>query len=103
MQKLKVSDEVIVLAGKDKGKKGNIIKINSKTKKVLVGGVNVVKKALKPTQESPTGGFVDVERPLHISNIAVVSPKTGGPTRVKIEEKDNKSVRIAVKCGSVLS
>lgn len=103
MEKLKVRDEVVVLSGKDKGKKGNIIKINKKTKKVLVGGVNVMRKAVKPTQENPSGGFVDVERPVHISNIALVSPKTNGPTRVRIENKDGKNVRVAVKCGSVLN
>lgn len=103
MQKLKVNDEVIVLAGKDKGKKGKVLKINSKTNRVLVEGVNIVKKSLKPTQENPTGGFVDAERALHISNVAVVSPKTGAATRVKIENKDGKKVRIAIKCGSVLN
>lgn len=103
MQKLKVNDEVIVLAGKNKGKKGKVLKINSKTNRVVVEGVNVVKKALKPTQENPTGGFSDIEKALHVSNVAVVSPKTGGATRVKIENKDGKKVRVAVKCGSVLN
>lgn len=103
MQKLKLNDEVIVLAGKDKGKTGKLVNINSKKKKVIVQGVNVIKKSMKPTQENPDGGFVEVERPLDISNIAVVSPKTNKATRVRIEEKDGKKVRVAVKCGSVLS
>lgn len=100
MQKLRIDDEVIILAGKDKGKKGKLVKINSKKNTVLVEGVNVVTKAVRPTQENPNGGFDKKENPIHISNIAVVSPKTGQATRIKIEEKDGKKVRVAVKCGS---
>lgn len=103
MQKLKVNDEVIVIAGKDKGKTGSVVKINSKKNEVIVTGINMVKKALKPSQENPQGGFAEVERPLHVSNIAVVSPKTKKGTRVRIESKDGKKVRVAVACGSVLS
>lgn len=103
MQKLKVNDEVIVLAGKDKGKTGTVEKINFKKKRVHVKGVNVMKKAVKPTQENPAGGIVDVEIPVHISNVAVKSPKTGKATRVAIEVKDGKKVRVAKACGSVLS
>jgi len=102
MQKLKVNDEVVVLAGKDKSKTGKVKKINFKKKTVIVEGVNVVKKSMKPTQENPSGGFVDLESSLHISNVAVVSPKTGKATRVKIETKDGKKVRVAVACGSEL-
>ncbi|MFT6631733.1 MAG: large subunit ribosomal protein L24 [Bacteriovoracaceae bacterium] len=103
MQKLKLNDDVIVLAGKDKNKKGKVTKINEKKKTVLVAGVNMIKKAVKPTQENPNGGFVDMEKPLHVSNVGVVSPKTGKATRVRIEEKDGKKVRVAVSCGSTLA
>jgi large subunit ribosomal protein L24 len=102
MQKIKVNDEVIVIAGKDKGKKGTVKGINFKTNTVLVSGVNVVKKAVKPTQENPNGGFSDVEKGINYSNIALVSPKTGKATRVRIETKAGKKVRIATKCGSEL-
>ena len=102
MQKLRVNDEVIVTAGKDKGKTGKIAKLNLKKNTVIVSGVNLVKKALKPSQESPTGGIVDVEASLHISNVSVVSPKTKKATRVRIENKDGKNVRVAVACGSLL-
>lgn len=102
MQKLKVNDEVVVLAGKDSGKKGKVKKLNFKTKRVIVEGVNVAKKAVRPTQEDPNGGFADIEKAIHMSNVAVVSPKTGGPTRVRIENKDGKKVRVATKCGSEL-
>lgn len=102
MQKLRVNDEVIVLTGKDAGKKGKVKKINLKRKMALVEGVNLYKKAVKPTQENPNGGFADLEKGIHLSNIAVVSPKTGGPTRVRIENKDGKKIRVATKCGSEL-
>lgn len=102
MQKLRVNDEVIVLTGKDAGKKGKVKKINFKRKMALVEGVNLYKKAVKPTQENPNGGFADLEKGIHLSNIAVVSPKTGGATRVRIENKDGKKIRVATKCGSEL-
>lgn len=102
MQKIKVNDEVVIIAGKDKGKKGNVKSINFKRKTAIIPGVNLVKKAVKPTQESPNGGFSDLEIGINLSNIAVVSPKTGNATRVRIEVKDGKKVRIATKCGSEL-
>lgn len=102
MQKLRLNDEVIVLTGKDSGKKGKVKNINLKKKTAVVEGVNVYKKAVKPTQENPNGGFADLEKGINLSNIALVSPKTGGPTRVRIENKDGKKVRVATKCGSEL-
>lgn len=98
MQKIKVNDEVIVLAGKDKGKTGKVKKINFKTNRVLVEGVNKAKKALKPTQENPNGGIVDVDNTLHISNVALVSPKTKKATRVKIVVESGKKTRQLVAC-----
>jgi large subunit ribosomal protein L24 len=103
MQKLKINDEVIILAGKNKSRKGKVKSINDKKKTVLVDGINIVKKAVKPTQENPNGGFLDLEKPVHISNVAVVSPKSGKATRVRIETKNGKKVRIAVSCGSELA
>jgi large subunit ribosomal protein L24 len=102
MQKLKVNDQVVIIAGRNKGKTGKVKVINFKTNRVLVEGVNLVKKATKPTQQNPSGGLLDVERPLHISNLALISPKTSKPTRVRIETRDGKKVRVAVKCGSVI-
>ncbi|MGB0452326.1 MAG: 50S ribosomal protein L24 [Bacteriovoracaceae bacterium] len=101
MQKLKLNDEVVVIAGKDKGKSGNVLRLGKD--RVIVSGVNVKRKSIKPTQENPDGGFVDVETALHISNVAVKSPKDGKPTRVKVVRKDNKNVRVAVRCGTELS
>ena len=103
MQKIKLNDEVIVVAGKDKNKKGKVTKLSLKNSKVIIAGLNLVKKTVKPTQEKPNGGFVDIEQSLHISNVAVISPKTGKATRVRIEMKDGKKVRVAVSCGSTLA
>ena len=103
MQKLKEKDEVQVMAGKDRGKTGKVKRIYAKKRRVLVEGVNLVKKAMPATQDNPTGGIVSVERPIHRSNLMVLSPKSRRPTRVRIEEREGKRVRVAVACGSVLS
>mgnify|MGYP003974596691 FL=1 len=102
MQKLKLNDEVIVLAGKNKGKTGLLTNINLKKNTVLVAGVNLVKKAVKPTQENPNGGISEMEAALHMSNVAFVSSKTKKATRIRIETKDGKNVRVAVACKTVL-
>lgn len=98
MQKLKVNDTVQVLAGKDKDKKGKIKSINFKTNRVVVEGVNMVKKALKPNQANPQGGIVDMEKAIHISNVALLDPKSGKPTRVKVKQEKGKNIgRVASK------
>jgi large subunit ribosomal protein L24 len=102
MQKLRVNDEVILLAGKDKGKTGKIKKINFKTNRVSVDGVNKVKKALKPTQENPNGGLSEIEATVHISNVALISPKTKKATRVKIVTDGGKKVRALTACSTKL-
>jgi len=102
MQKLKVNDSVQVLAGKDKGKQGKVKSINFKTNRVVVEGVNLFKKAMKPNQANQQGGIVEIEKGLHISNVAVVDAKSGKPTRITIKESDGKSVRVAVKTKTTL-
>ena len=97
MQKLKVNDSVQVLAGKDKGKNGKIKSINLKTNRVVVEGVNVVKKAMKPNQANQQGGIVDLEKAIHISNVSLLDPKSGKPTRVSIKKVAGKNVRVATK------
>jgi large subunit ribosomal protein L24 len=100
MQKLKVNDNVQVRAGKDKGKQGKIKSINFKTNRVVVEGVNLVKKAMKPNQQNQQGGFVDLEKAIHISNVALLDPKSGKPTRVTIQKVGDKNVRVATKSKS---
>lgn len=100
MQKIKINDEVVVISGKDKGKTGKVKKLNFKTNRALVEGVNTVKKSLKPSQENPNGGFSDLEKAIHMSNIALVSPKTKKATRVKIVSENGKKTRQLVACST---
>ena len=100
MQKLKVNDTVQVIAGKDKGKNGKIKSNNFKTNRVDVEGVNIVKKAIKPNQANQQGGIVDMEKAIHISNVALLDPKSGKPTRVSVKSVNGKNVRVATKSKS---
>lgn len=102
-QKIKKGDTVVILAGKDKGKTGEVTKVIPKDDKVVVSGVNVHARHRKPTQLNPQGGIERKEAPLHISNVAVADPKTGGPTRVRFEERDGKKVRVAAKSGELIN
>lgn len=100
--KIKKGDEVVVLTGKDKGAKGEVLQILRENSRVLVQGVNVVTKNNKPSQLS-AGGQQKVERSIHISNVALADPKTGAPTRVGYTTlKDGKKVRVAKKSGETL-
>lgn len=104
MIKLKVrkGDEVIVITGKDKGKIGKIQKVLPQDAKVIVAGVNMVKKHTKPTRDHD-GGIFSKEMPIHISNIAHVDPKTGVATKVAIKTLDDGSkVRVAKLSGEVI-
>jgi len=104
MAKIKKGDNVIILAGKDKGKTGEVTSVDPKSSKVVVAGVNIAVRNRKPTQENPQGGQDRVEAPLHISNVAVADPKSGKATRVRIETaKDGKKSRVAVKSGEKIS
>ena len=98
---LKVGDKVIVIAGKDKGKEGKIIL--KKNDKVLVEGVNMVKKHVKPNGQDQTGGIIDKEALIHISNVMMIDPKTKKRTRIAHEiNKDGKKVRVSSKSKSKL-
>ena len=94
----KVGDEVVVIAGSDKGKTGKIVKVLRSENKVVVEGVHVVKKHQKPNGQE-TGGILDVERPIAASNVMIVDPKTKKRTRVghTTDEKTGKKIRIAKK------
>ena len=95
---VKSGDRVVITAGKDKGKTGNIKKAMPSEGKVIVEGVNVSKKHLKPKNNNGTGEIVEVERPIHRSNVMVIDPKTKKPTKIKAEfDKDGKKIRISKK------
>jgi large subunit ribosomal protein L24 len=100
--KIKKGDKVVVLSGKDKGKTGEVVRSMPKENKVVVSGVNVATRHIKPTQTAPQGGKVTKEAPLHVSNVALADPKTGVATRVRFEERDGKKVRVAVKSGELI-
>jgi large subunit ribosomal protein L24 len=91
--KLKTGDKVVVVAGSNKGKEGKITKILDS--KVIVEGVNIVKKHLKPKNNNGTGEIVEVEAPIHASNVMLVDPKTKKPTKVRVE-KDSKGKKIRI-------
>ena len=100
--RLKKGDKVIVIAGKDKGKTGEITKVLVKESKVLVSGINMVKRHTKPTQEN-AGGIISKEMPIHISNVAFIDPKTSKATRLGFKmDKDGHKVRVAKKSGEVV-
>lgn len=100
--KLKKGDFVVVLAGKDKGKKGKIIKSFPEDNKVLVEGINTVVKHQKPSAMSE-GGRVKKEMPIQVSNLAIVDPKTGEPSRIGYKTlEDGKKVRFSKKSGEVI-
>jgi large subunit ribosomal protein L24 len=99
---VKKGDKVIVISGKDRGKTGTILEAYPKKDRVLVEGVNMVKKHAKPSQENPQGGILNQEAPIHVSNVMPVDPKSGKPTRVGYEVRDGKKVRIAKQSGEAL-
>lgn len=102
MLRIKKEDQVIVIAGKDKGKQGKVIRVMTAEQRAIVAGVNVVKKARKKTQHE-AGAFIDVERPIHMSNIMLMDKKTGKPTRIGSKIlKDGSKVRISKKSGEVI-
>ncbi|MBR6412315.1 MAG: 50S ribosomal protein L24 [Alphaproteobacteria bacterium] len=100
--KIKKGDQVIVITGRDKGKTGEVIQAMPKESKVLVRGINLVKRHTKPTQEN-AGGIVSKEKPIHVSNVALIDPKSGKATRVGIKLDKGQKVRIAKKSGEVIA
>lgn len=100
--KLKKGDLVEVIAGKDKGKQGKVIQLLTAKSRVLVEGVNRVKRHTKPSQTNPQGGILEKEAGIHSSNVMLVDPKTSKGARVKIVVKGDKKTRVFKKSGSEL-
>ncbi|WP_440959583.1 50S ribosomal protein L24 [Oceanicaulis sp. LC35] len=99
--KIKKGDKVIVLTGRDKGKTGEVTQVLPKEDRVVVSGVNVVKRHQRPTQTAP-GGIVEKNASIHVSNVALADPKSGEATRVGFKVEDGKKVRVAKKSGEVI-
>ena len=100
--KIKKGDEVIVVTGKDKGKKGQVLEVMPLESRVKVQGVNLVKRHRRPTQTAP-GGIDTFEAPMHISNVAHIDPESGKATRVGYRIENENKVRVAKASGKVIS
>ena len=99
---VKKGDKVKVITGKDKNKEAVVLEAFPKKDKVIVEGVNIVKKHQKPSQAAPQGGIVEMEAPIHVSNVMVIDPSNGEATRVGYKEVDGKKVRVSKKSGAVI-
>ena len=99
---IKKNDKVKVIAGKDKGKECTVEKVFPSKERVIVKGVNIVKKHQKPTNANPNGGIVEVEAPIHVSNVMLIDPSNNEPTRVGFKIEDGKKVRVSKKTGKTL-
>ena len=101
--KIKKGDDVIVLTGKDKGRKGKVLRVIPTESRVVVQGINIVQRHTRPSQTNPNGGIVNKEASLHISNVAIADPSSGKPTRVGFKVEGDKKVRVAKKSGEVIN
>ena len=99
--KIRKDDMVEIIAGKDKGKRGNVIRVVRDKDRVIVAGANLVKKAMKKRSQQDRGGIVEVEAPLHISNVMIVCKKCGR-TRIGYKLDGDKKIRVCRKCGDTL-
>ncbi len=103
MLSIKKNDKVIVVTGKDKGKTGKVLRVFPKADRVLVEGINKIKKTKRRTQQDQQGGFVELEMPIHRSNVMLVDKKTNTPTRFGVSIlKDGTRVRISKKSGEAI-
>ncbi|HEV3389545.1 MAG TPA: 50S ribosomal protein L24 [Solirubrobacteraceae bacterium] len=104
--RLRTGDEVIVIGGKDRGKRGKILRVDPKHQRVFIEGLNMIKRHQRPQQVAgaqraeQVGGVIEREGPIHVSNVMLVDPKEGKPTRVGVELQDGKRLRIARRSGA---
>jgi large subunit ribosomal protein L24 len=97
--KLKKGDKIVVIAGKEKGKMGTIVRVLPARNMVVLDKMNMVKKHRRATAASRKGQIIDIAMPIHASNVMLADPKDGKPTRIKISRKDGSRMRVAVKSG----
>ncbi len=101
--RIRRDDEVVVISGKDRGKTGRVLRVDTKKDRVYVEGLNIVKRHSRPRPgSSEPGGVIEKEGPIHVSNVSLVDPKDGRPTRVRTEERDGRRVRVGVRSGEVI-
>jgi len=104
MAKIRKGDRVVVLSGKDKGREGNVVEVHPKDQRAIVEGVNIARKSQRPVDEMQQGGIIDVNMPIRLSKLALVSPKDGKATRVgwRVED-DGTKVRICKRTGAEIT
>ncbi len=103
--RIKTDDEVIVISGKDRGERGKVLRVEPKKDRVYVEGLNIIKRHQRPVQTASgqqQGGVIEREGPIHVSNVMLIDPKDGKPTRVGIEIADGKRLRVARRSGARL-
>ncbi|MGA9856730.1 MAG: 50S ribosomal protein L24 [Solirubrobacteraceae bacterium] len=103
--RIRRDDEVIVISGKDRGKRGKVLRVEPKKERIYVEGLNIVKRHQRPTQTAAgqqAGGVIEREGSIHVSNVMLIDPKDGKPTRIGIEIEDGKRLRVAKRSGARL-
>ena len=106
--RIKTGDEVIIVGGKDRGKKGKVLRVDPARQRVYIEGLNIIKRHEKPRQVAgaqraeQVGGVIEKEGPVHVSNVMLLDPKDGKPTRVGVEIEDGKRFRVARRSGTRL-
>lgn len=100
--KLKKGDKVVVLSGVDKGKEGRILKVIPDKDRIVVEGVNVIKRHSKPSQQNQAGGIVEREAPVHVAKVAFIDPNTGKKAKLGVKEVDGKRVRVSKDSNEVV-
>ena len=103
MLRIRKDDQIIVISGKDKGEKGKVIRVIPELNRVIIENINVVKKSVRKSDKYPQGGFVEMERPIHLSNVMLVDKKSQKPMRFGIKLlKDGSKIRVHRKSGEAL-
>jgi large subunit ribosomal protein L24 len=106
--RIKTDDEVLVIGGKDSGKRGKVLRVEPKKNRVFIEGLNIVKRHQRPSQvpgaqrAEQVGGVIEREGPIHLSNVMLIDPRDGKPTRVGIEIEDGKRLRVSKRSGQRL-
>jgi len=97
---IRTGDKVKILAGKEKGKEGKVLATLPFKERVIVERINMVKKATRPTQRNPKGGILEIEAPIHVSNVALICPKCSQATRIGRRREEGTRIRVCKKCGN---
>ncbi len=97
---IRTGDLVKIIAGKDKGKEGKVLSVVPYKQRVLVERINIMKKATRPTQRVPAGGILEIEGPIHVSNVMLLCPSCSQPTRISRRREEGSRIRVCKKCGN---